>query len=92
MDFEYSQRSLELQAQLKDFYARNIIPRWREWQASIKRDRFLRGSRVPTARIGAPRMPKRFCSTCRASSRGRGIRSGDGRDYCVDCPDCGRIA
>jgi acyl-CoA dehydrogenase len=38
MDFDYSQNSLELQARLKDFYARHIIPRWRQWQASIKRD------------------------------------------------------
>mgnify|MGYP001812098822 CR=1 FL=1 len=38
MDFEYTQHSLELQARLKEFYARHIIPRWRQWQASIKRD------------------------------------------------------
>jgi acyl-CoA dehydrogenase len=38
MDFSFSEDSLALQAQLRAFYRENIIPRWREWQASIKRD------------------------------------------------------
>ena len=38
MDFSFSEESLALQAQLQDFYSEHIIPRWREWQSSIKRD------------------------------------------------------
>ncbi len=38
MDFNFSEDSLALQEQLRGFYTDNIIPRWREWQASIRRD------------------------------------------------------
>jgi acyl-CoA dehydrogenase len=38
MDFSFSEESLALQAQLQGFYSDHIIPRWREWQSSIKRD------------------------------------------------------
>ena len=38
MDFNFSEDSLALQQQLRGFYTDNIIPRWREWQASIRRD------------------------------------------------------
>ena len=37
MDFSYSQHSLALQEQIRAFYRDHIIPRWREWQVSIKR-------------------------------------------------------
>lgn len=38
MDFAYSEQSLALQEQFKAFYAQHIIPRWRQWQLTVKRD------------------------------------------------------
>lgn len=38
MEFSYSQQSLDLQRELKNFYAEHIIPRWRDWQIAIKRN------------------------------------------------------
>ena len=50
MDFSFSEESLALQAQLRDFYQANIIPRWREWQASIKRDDVPEPDFIPALR------------------------------------------
>ena len=50
MDFSFSEESLALQAQLRVFYQQHIIPRWREWQMSIKRDDVPEPAFVPGLR------------------------------------------
>ena len=41
MDFNFSEQSLALQSQLETFFQAHIIPRWREWQALVKREDVL---------------------------------------------------
>ena len=50
MDFSYSEQSMALQAQLRTFYEEHIIPRWREWQTSIKRQEVLEPDFIPGLR------------------------------------------
>lgn len=50
MNFSYSENSLALQEQLRAFYQRHVIPRWREWQTAVKQQGILEPAFVPELR------------------------------------------